>query len=49
MTERQLINVRVTKKEAAILAAYAKDVEETKTSVIRALIRSLALKKKPGK
>jgi len=48
MGKRVPINVRITEAEAAILARHAKDTDQTKSTIMRALIRSLE-RKKPGK
>ena len=44
MTKKKLINLRVTEGEDAILVAYAKSMGQTKTDIVRALIRSLEKK-----
>ena len=41
MADKQIINVRVTKEEAAILSLYATAMGQTQTDVLRAFIRSL--------
>jgi hypothetical protein len=41
MADKHLINIRVTTKEAEILATYADAVGQTKTDVLRGFIRSL--------
>jgi uncharacterized protein (DUF1778 family) len=44
MTEKRLINVRVSAEEDALLAAYAERTGRTRTDVLRELIRSLKRK-----
>jgi Ribbon-helix-helix protein, copG family len=41
MTQKKLMNVRITEAEDEILTAYAKAMGQTKTEVVRTLIRSL--------
>ena len=44
MTEKKLINIRVTAEEDALLTSYAEATGRTKTDVVRELIRSLRKK-----
>jgi hypothetical protein len=41
MVDKSLINARVTAEEAGILAAYAEEMGQSQTDVLRAFIRSL--------
>lgn len=44
MTEKKLINIRVSVEEDKLLTSYAEETGRTKTDVIRELIRSLRKK-----
>jgi predicted DNA-binding protein len=44
MTEKKLINIRVTAEEDALLTSYAEATGRTKTDIVRELIRSLKKK-----
>ncbi len=46
--ERNNLNVRISREEDEILTAYAEQTLRSKTDIIRAFIRSLERKLKPG-
>ena len=49
MTEKHLINFRITDDEDALLTAYAEREGRTKTDVLRMLIRTLEVRPKRAK